>query len=259
MIALMSIVLLASMAVSVFAASASADEDGINTYADIRADSYTVATSRTITYTIYAEGGTEPVGFVATLRDSNGSTVGSVSAGGRTTVDMDGVTLTVTAPSTAGTYTLNVRFTYTDVDETTTVTKTAPLTVVTPIRLSATIDNSAGGAIVNMDVWFVVNGERVVGSDRMVNIDAGARETITYDWATEGLSKGAHWMMLEGQVGPIPQMAPGLNEMTTFYVGQNDYSLIETILIILFIVLLIVLFIVYRKPVKNFGKPKSRR
>jgi hypothetical protein len=235
-----------------------ADEQTIN-YADIRADSFLAGTGKPITYTIYANGGSEPVKFTASLKDAEGNTAGSVSAAGKTTVDMEGVNLTITAPAAPGMYTLTVVFTFTNLDEETVVTKTAPLKVVTPITLKATIDNSEGGAIVNMEVWFVVDGNRIEGSEKFVDIAAGASESVTYDWVTEDLPNGSHWVMLEGQVGPIPQNAPGLNEKVTFYVGQNSYRTMEIIFVVLFIVMLFILLIVYRKPVKNLGKPKARR
>ncbi|MBR6871381.1 MAG: hypothetical protein IKM91_07180, partial [Candidatus Methanomethylophilaceae archaeon] len=51
----------------------------------------------------------------------------------------------------------------------------------------------------------------------------------------------------------------GLDEKHDFYVGDNDYS-VYIALVVLFVILAIILLVwVYRKPVKNFGKPKSRR
>ena len=84
---------------------------------------------------------------------------------------------------------------------------------------------------------------------------------MTYDWATEGLSKGAHTMALMGQVGPNDEDVEGLGAegTVTFYVGQTSYTLVETIMVIFIIVLLIVLLFIIRKPVKNIGKPKARR
>jgi hypothetical protein len=263
MIALLAVALLATVAVSLITPAASAaDDERTGLFADIRGESYIVATGKTITYTIYADGGSEPIGFRASLRDSGGNTVGSISAQGRaTTVDMEGVVLTVTAPSTPGTYTLTVEFTFTDIADTkTTVTKTAPVKAVKPVTLTATVYNTGdGGTIYDMEVWFEVDGVRVDGSERPITINAGSNQKVTYEWATDTLSNGAHTVTLRGQVGPNDYSVEGLNDPMAFYVGQKSYSLIETILIIMLIVMLIILFIVFRKPVKNFGKPKGRR
>ena len=260
MIALAAVALLATMAFCMIAPDAEAADGQMNTYADIRADSYTVATGKTIVYTIYASGGTEPIKFTASLKDSNGNTVNVPSSGGISAVDMDGVKLTVTAPANAGTYTLFVEFTYTDADDSkVSYTKTAPVRVLNPVKLSAVIDNSTGGTIYNMTVWFEVDGVKVEGSDQPVDILAGATKTVTYDWAVEGLSKGTHKVTLRGYVGPSDQNAEGLVVLAEFYVGQNDYKLMEIVLVIVFIIMLIILLVVYRKPVKNLGKPKGRR
>jgi hypothetical protein len=164
----------------------------------------------------------------------------------------------VTAPSTPGNYTLVVDFTFTRNEEV--VTKTAPVRAVTPITLSAVVDNTNGDIIVGMDVWFVVDGKT---DDRLgeqqIDVAKGGTKTVTYEWVTEGLRGGTHTVMLMGQVGPNPQDVPGLNEEVKFFVGQKSYALTETLLIVFLIALLIVLFIVYRKPVKNLGKPKGRR
>jgi hypothetical protein len=46
---------------------------------------------------------------------------------------------------------------------------------------------------------------------------------------------------------------------SAFYVGQASYALAEGVMIVVFIGLLIFLVFIYRKPVKNVGKPKGRR
>ena len=51
----------------------------------------------------------------------------------------------------------------------------------------------------------------------------------------------------------------GLGEEYTFYIGDNSYTAWIALLVIFVIILILVLVWVYRKPVKNYGKPKSRR
>jgi len=266
MISLMAVVLFVAAAAACVMPSASAEDGVVNTYADIKADSYVVGTGSTIEYMIYADGGDEPVKFAAKIVDENGYTVGSVRAipeppatATPTTVNLEGTKLRLTAPSEAGIYTLSVTFTFKFDDETVTVTKTAPVRVVVPITLSAVVDNTNGGTIIDMEVWFEVDGVKIAGSEKYINIQAGRTERVEYKWAVEGLSGGAHTVMLVGHVGPTEQSAHGLNVPMTFYVGQNSHTLIEALMVIFFIVMLIALVIVYRKPVKNIGKPKGRR
>ena len=51
----------------------------------------------------------------------------------------------------------------------------------------------------------------------------------------------------------------GLGESHTFYLGDNDYTWIIVLLVVVIVLLVLVMVWVYRKPVKNYGKPKSRR
>jgi hypothetical protein len=45
----------------------------------------------------------------------------------------------------------------------------------------------------------------------------------------------------------------------SFYVGSSDYGLINILMGVLLVVVIIATLYFYRKPVKNYGKPKSRR
>jgi hypothetical protein len=210
-----------------------------------------------ITYTLHASyGGTENISFQARLADWDGNTVGSVSPSvGNVTVD-GGTEVNITAPSSPGLYLLTVQFTFTDGDREVIVTKTAPVRVVTPIVLSATLVNE-GGELVELDVWFIVNGVKIEESEQQISIGAGQERNITYNWVTESLGHGVHNVSVGAEIGILVDF---LNvSPSTFYVGQNSYSLVEALMVIIFIVLLLILVIIYRKPVKNLGKPKGRR
>jgi hypothetical protein len=254
MIAVMAVLFITAAAVCVMMPSASAEgEDTFHTYSDIRAESYLVGVGKTIDYKIFATSDSDKdVKFIASISGGRASP----SAG---TVDGEGTTITITAPNDPGTYTLTVVFTFLDDnDDEIEVTKTAPLRVVVPIKLSATLVND-GDTIADMTVWFVVNGNVIEESEQQITIGARSSRSVTYDWATEGLSGGTHTVELRGEVGPIREDVRGLNDPTSFYVGQKSYTLTEALLVIIIIVLIIVLIIVIRKPVKNVGKPKARR
>jgi hypothetical protein len=63
------------------------------------------------------------------------------------------------------------------------------------------------------------------------------------------------------KVEPVGEttMISGLGVEHTFYSNDNDYAWLTALALIILILLLIWAYRVYRKPIKNFGKPKSRR
>ena len=263
MIALMAVAILAATAIICIAPSVDAADDDFPTYADIRTDTFLVGVGKRADFTIFAFGGTD-VSYVASLKDSDGNTVGSVSPSTGSSVDDDGTILSVTAPGDPGTYVLRVEFTFKDSDAEKTVTRTAPLRVVTPVTLTAKLTNDSG-TLTNLKVWFIVDGNIIEESEQTVTVPAKAADgtpgttTVTYEWVTSGLSNGTHKVSVDAEIGILEENAIQIKTAGTFYVGQTSYSLIETLLIVLLIVVLIVLIIVIRKPVKNVGKPKGRR
>jgi len=258
MITLMAAVLFVTTLALCAMPSASADEVQMNTYSDIRMDSGLVGTGDSVTYTLNAIGGDSatPPRYSLKLTDMSGNTISGSTATGTVPADPGSLTRTTPAPADPGTYILVVEFTFTEGDDTSTVTRTAPVKVVTPIVLSATLKNESGN-VVDMNVWFIVDGNKVEGSDRNVILNAGQEKTETYRWITDGLSNGRHTMSVDGEVG-ITEGAINAS-VTDFYVGQASHGLIEAVSVIVFIILLFILFIIIRKPVKNVGKPKSRR
>jgi len=259
MIAFAAVFALAIMAISMIP-TASAEDDTFNTYSDIRAESYIAGTGKNIEYKIFAGGdNTGDVSFTAKITDMDGHSVSRVSPSTGYRIDDEGTVLTVTAPSDPGMYLLVVEFKFAGSgEETKTVTKSAPLKVVVPVTLSATLVNNSG-TITDMKVWFVVDGTAIEESEQDVKIDANSTKAVSYEWITEGLSHGRHTVELRGEVGPIREDVDGLNTPSDFYVGQTSYALTEALLVIVTIVLIIILIVVYRKPVKNVGKPKGRR
>lgn len=259
MIALAAIFAIAAISISMIPAASAADEP-FNTYSDIRAESYMAGTGSSVEYTVFAgsDAANYPT-FTAKLTDINGNTVSRVSPSSGTVYNADGYTITITAPNDPGMYTLVVDFTFTNnADEKKTITKTAPLKVVVPVKLSATLVNSSG-SITDMDVWFIVNGTVIEESKQSVSIGPNSSREVSYNWVTDGLPSGKHTVTLSGEVGPIRENVEGLDTPMNFYVGQTSYALTEGLLVVVLIVLLLILIIVIRKPVKNVGKPKGRR
>ncbi len=212
------------------------------------------------------------ISYTVRLVDSNGDTVSngvSPSLG-----DLDnGVakTLTVSAPDDAGNCTLIVEFKveviYTETDdegketiheETITRIEEFVISVVEPIMLSVTLTNNSNSPLKGYDLYFYVDGENMDDSLTSIDLDANGTTTITYKWITDagvGIHEFHVASMDDGNMVDIE----GLKMVHTFYIGDNDYTWIIVLLVIVIVVLALVMVWVYRKPVKNYGKPKSRR
>lgn len=211
------------------------------------------------------------ISYEAKLVDSAGETVSRGVSPSSGTLDQGGsADLTVTAPNTAGQYQLIVTYdvegSYTDEDgETVEIPAeelaredTFDIKVVTPIRLSVTLTNESSTDLNGYGVYFVINGERIDDSYTTVNLAGEGTTTVTYDWVTDA-GEGAYTYSLESADGGNLSQITGLGDEYTFYIGDNSYTVWVALLVIVIILLALVIVWIYRKPVKNFGKPKSRR
>jgi hypothetical protein len=260
MIAVAAVFAIAVLALAMMPTAAADDDDTFNTFSDIRAESYMTGVGKNLEYKIFAGGDfTGEVSFTAKITDMNGNSVSRVSPSSGYRIDPDGTTLTATAPSDPGMYLVVVEFIFTDSgSETKTVTRSAPLRAIVPVTLSATLVNNSG-TVADMKVWFVVDGNAIEESEQNIRIEANSTKAVTHEWVVEMLSGGRHTVELAGEVGPIREAVEGLDTPVDFFVGQTSYALTEALLVIVTIVMLIILIIVFRKPVKNVGKPKGRR
>lgn len=211
------------------------------------------------------------VTYSAKLVDSSGSTVSSgVSpSSGDLTNDVSG-TVTVTAPKTTGSYKLVVEYkptvSYTDSEGKTVTVPSDDLKketefrikVVTPITLSVTLKNDSNIDLTGYGVYFYVNGDKVDDSYTTVNLAKEGTATVTYKWVTDSSNGKYSYSVQPADSGNLVQIT-GLGEEYTFYIGDNSYTAWIALLVIFVIILILVLVWVYRKPVKNYGKPKSRR
>ena len=211
------------------------------------------------------------VTYSAKLVDSSGSTVSSgVSpSSGDLTNDVS-ATVTVTAPKTTGSYKLVVEYkptvSYTDSEGKTVNVPSDDLKkeikfgikVVTPITLSVTLKNDSNIDLTGYGVYFYVNGDKVDDSYTTVNLAKEGTATVTYKWVTDSSDGKYTYSVQPADSGNLVQIT-GLGEEYTFYIGDNSYTAWIALLVIFVIILILVLVWVYRKPVKNYGKPKSRR
>ena len=211
------------------------------------------------------------VTYSAKLVDSSGSTVSSgVSpSSGDLTNDVSG-TVTVTAPKTTGSYKLVVEYkptvSYTDSEGKTVTVPSDDLKketefrikVVTPITLSVTLKNDSNIDLTGYGVYFWINGDKVDDSYTTVNLAKEGTATVTYKWVTDSSNGKYSYSVQPADSGNLVQIT-GLGEEYTFYIGDYSYTAWIALLVIFVIILILVLVWVYRKPVKNYGKPKSRR
>jgi len=255
----------------VFAAGAVLIENASSVYAEaeptaeIRGDTNLVKTGGNLTYRIMffepKDFDTLDITFTATLKDSSGKAVGSVSPGAGSLNNGIESTLTITAPTDAGKFTLTVVFSERiDNAPAVRIERTQIINVVKPVVLSATLFNNSHVDLTDFAVYFHVDGKLVEDSRTLVTVAAGERTNVSYEWVTESLSSGRHtFKMVAG-----PENLGGAGSVIvggegTFYVGHSDYGLINALVIVFLIVVIIALIYFYRKPVKNYGKPKARR
>lgn len=197
--------------------------------------------------------------YEAKLVDSKGNTKSSaVSPSSGDLTNNMAETLTVDSPKETGRYTLEVTFTYEVGDEVReTITEKYTIHVVNPIKLSLTVESLSDSMVEPsaLGVFFWIDGVKMDDSYTTFTTNTDGTATVTYEWIANP-SNGAHtFKVLPADGSEIA----GLGVEQTFYVGEQSYTL-WTALAILFVILMIVALVwVYRKPVKNYGKPKSRR
>lgn len=243
------------------AACIAADADGSDgAYTYSEASATFVEVKKTATFDICGDG---RYYYTAELLDSDGDVQkNAVSSAKGSLSEKDGKytrTLTVTAPKEAGSYVLSVDF-FKDYDRKEQVSElTAPLEVVEAVKLTATLSNS-GDVAVTLDVYFVVDGEKIEGSEKSVTVKANGTEKVTYDYVAESLDRSTEYYV-KSDDATVSGYVNGLGEdyARTFYTSANDYTVHEAVAVVGFLLVLALLAYIYRKPVKNFGKPKARR
>ena len=249
-------------AVGVILIDNSSDVDGATSY--IKGDTNLVKVEGELKYQImYSEPGdfeTLDITYTAVLNDSSGETHRStVSPSSGTLTNGSEQTLTITAPDSDGKYTLKVTFSAKKDDEARVDTvKTQTVTVVKPIVLSTVLTNNSSVDFTDFAVYFKVDGVLIEDSKTLVSAAAGKTAPAKYDLVVESLSNGRHTFQVvagEENIGT----ATFIGGTGTFYVGHSDYGLLNILLAVLLIVLVVAIVYFYRKPVKNYGKPKSRR
>ena len=208
----------------------------------------------------------EDAEYVAKLVDSNGNEMTSsiTSSSGNLTKGDSGYekSISVRAPKDAGNYRLVVTILIADEEFT---TLTAPFKAVEAVTLSATLENKEA-AQRTLEILFVVNGveysceekDKVTG---MVTIPANGTKTLTCEYVVKDLPSSVTFYLIEGDTpafgGAIEGLGPDYSH--TIYAEQTSYTWLEVIAVIVLVIMAIIAIWVYRKPIKNYGKPKARR
>lgn len=199
--------------------------------------------------------------FTAELVDRDGDKVtATVSPSAGTIYDSSNTrSLKITLPSAAGEYALKV----TIKDGETEYVRYAAVEAVEPVVLSATVEN-IGSASRTFMVYFYLeddNGDwnKIDGSGKTVTVAPKATQTVTYEYVVKDIEPGTFCIIAEdGNVGGEIQ-GLGTEHAHSFYTKANDYRIIEYTCVAIIVILLFVTLWIYRKPVKNLGKPKARR
>jgi hypothetical protein len=238
------------------------DVDGAT--ADIRGDTNLVKVGGDLTYRIMLfeadEFETLDMSFTASLKDSGGNNQsGAVSPSTGTLANGVESELTIKAPTTPGKYTLTVVFSETKDGEATVKTeRTLTVNVVEPVVLTATLNNNSNQDFKDFAVYFKVGGVLKEDSRKLITVNARETTTVSYEWVTDSLPNGTYTFQVVAGDENIGS-STFLGGEGTFYVGHGDFGLLNILLVLILIVMLIVVAYLYRKPVKNYGKPKSRR
>ena len=256
----------ALLALTGFAGVAIADDSSADSYAsaDVTFSASEVKTSDKVTATLnFNEGdaGFSKVEYSATLLDSTGKNTSATitsPTGSSATVPFT-KDLTVTAPSKAGTYTLKVVYTETIGTETKEYTVNKDLKVSEPVTLTVKITNPETSSLAITDgvFYFKLDGNKIEESKTTKSIAIGDTATFTYELLGSTLSKGKHTYSLVAADNAYN--VDGLGKEHTFYYDQGNMNAYTYLMVLLFIIVTIIAVWIYRKPVKNYGKPKARR
>ncbi|MGN1045099.1 MAG: hypothetical protein ACI4Q9_04000 [Candidatus Methanomethylophilaceae archaeon] len=243
--------------VCVFGLIAVSDDSSAMSF-ELKGDDFAKAES-SVSFTLDYDDTVSGYKYTSKLVDGNGNDMSAVTSGSTGTIyaTTGEKSITVKVPKANGDYRLIV--TITDADGNFLAERVAPIRSVDPVVLSATLKNEADAKRV-LTVYFYVNGVKMEDSKQAdIEIPANGTKTITYDYLVKDLTDTTFYLVSDDSpmAGQISGLGP--EHSHTFYVAQNSYTLIEVIAVITLIVIIALAVYVYRKPIKNYGKPKARR
>ena len=133
------------------------------------------------------------------------------------------------------------------------------LKVSEPVTLTVKITNPTTSSLAITDgvFYFMLDGKKIDDSKTTKSIGIGDSATFTYELMGSSLSKGKHTYSLVA--ADSAYNVDGLAKEHTFYYDQGSMSAYTYLMVLLFIIVTVIAVWIYRKPVKNYGKPKARR
>lgn len=219
---------------------------------------YKVSTTETfeIKYTLDEGDEDKAITYSAKVINKTGDTMSSaVTPSSGSLGSGEAEELDVKVPSTAGEYRLVVEFFLDDVKDS---QQEYVFNAVNPIVL--TVNLKADDVTLNLEefgVYFYVDGEKQEDSFKTISLSANGTGSVSYDWIANPDKSVSHSFYVKAVGGS--GMIQGLDEVHVFYAADDDYSLIIVVAFVLLVLLVFYAVRIYRKPVKNFGKPNSRR
>lgn len=141
--------------------------------------------------------------------------------------------LNVTAPTSEQTITLVVSISSQAGSTYENTTDEKSIVVITPIVLSATFQNTAPTAAVNVTARFYLDGA-LVGTVQIARINAGGQATATFNYLPVGLQPGTHQVRVEADLDGNGVIDPARGEVAVsdlFYRGTPPLGTGWTILI----------------------------
>ena len=212
-----------------------------------------------IVYTLDAGDEGKDISFTAKVVNRSGETQSNAVSPSSGSLDNGTAkTLVVTAPETAGNYELVVEFSVGSDDDVKKTEEKYAFKVINPIKL--TVNLKATDSTLDLQsfgVYFYIDDMKMEDSYTTISLAYDGSGSVSYDWVADPAPNSTHTFYVKAVGGE--SLIQGLDEVHTFYANDSDYSLVTALAVIILIVLIVVAIWVYRKPVKNFGKPKSRR
>ena len=239
-----------------FLSDVSVADDDTTVTINVEAASDFCGVSKTVKYTL---SGNSAYYYKVDLLNSSDVSSGSLSpkAGYLSGSETYKATVTATAPSISGEYTLTVKFYDSNKEDAALLAeKNVPLEVVDPITLKFTLKNE-GDSDVEFKAYFKIDGEKIDDSIQTVTVPANGTKDVTYDYYVKDVEDTVYCLSTDDAI--VHDAVSGLDVDKKFYAHDADYGTITTIVVIVLIILAVILFFVMRKPVVNRGKPKGRR
>jgi hypothetical protein len=160
----------------------------------------------------------------------------------------------VTASSFAEDLTLSVKVGSYNGTSSNNITKTMIIKVVKPIVITAKVVNQGNATLTGVPVAFYVDDVKLYNTT--ITLSSKTTKTLVYNWTSQTVRNGEHSVRVE--LDPNNQFVRFSSGGTIFaqniWVGPNDSSGSDGVLIGLFVLVLLMTYFVYKRPAKRRKK-----